>query len=897
MGRHPLDAIFLPKSVAVVGATEKPNSVGRTVLWNLMNTPFGGPVYPVNPTRSSVLGIKAYPKLSALPEKPDLIVVTTPAAIIPGLMSEAADLGVPGAIIISAGFKEIGPAGVELERQVLAQVRRGNMRLIGPNCLGVLSPLHGSNPSFAPSMVRKGSVAFLSQSGALGCAVLDWSLREGVGFSSFVSIGSMLDVGWGDLISYFGDDPNTKSIVIYMESIGDARSFLSAAREVALTKPIIIIKPGRTAGAAKAAASHTGSLTGSDDVLDAAFKRCGVLRVNDISEVFDMSEVLGKQPRPQGNRLTIITNAGGPGVLATDALLTTGGTLAEISKETMDELNKNLPSVWSHNNPIDVIGDASPELYTKALEIAGRDKNSDGLLVILTPQAMTDCTGTAEKLKAFGHIEGKPVLASWMGGNIVAEGEVLLNKADIPTFAYPDTAARAFTFMYQYSENLRALYETPVPSADPADLESGRAKANTLLASVKKSGRTILTEAESKDLLGCYGIPTVITKIAKTEAAAAKTAKEIGFPIVLKLYSETITHKTDVGGVQLNLKDEAEVRKAFNDIKQAVTEKKGAEHFQGVTVQKMIKLGDGYEIILGSSIDPQFGPVLLFGMGGQLVEIFKDKALALPPLNTTLARRMMETTKIYKALKGVRGRKPVDLAALEKLMVGFSQLVAEQRWIKEIDINPLFASGDDLVALDARVILHDPKTAEDQLPKLSICPYPTQYVGAWKMKDGTKVTIRPIRPEDEPVMVNFHEGLSERSVYLRYFSPLKLSERVAHTRLIRICFNDYDREIALVAERNDSKGKSQIMGVVRLSRLHGSNAGEFAVIVTDAWQRKGLGTELTKRMVQIAKDEKLGRLVAYTLRENKDMQQMCKKVGFKVRTPAGESECVIEMEL
>jgi acetyltransferase len=616
IGRHPLDAIFLPRSVAVVGATEKPNSVGRTVLWNLMNTPFGGPVYPVNPTRSSVLGIKAYPKLADLPERPDLIVVTTPAAIIPGLMSEAADLGIPGAIIISAGFKEVGPAGAELERQVLAQVRRGNMRLIGPNCLGVLSPLHGSNPSFAPSMVSKGSVAFLSQSGALGCAVLDWSLREGVGFSSFVSIGSMLDVGWGDLISYFGDDPNTKSIVIYMESIGDARSFLSAAREVALTKPIIIIKPGRTAGAAKAAASHTGSLTGSDDVLDAAFKRCGVLRVNDISEVFDMSEVLGKQPRPQGNRLTIITNAGGPGVLATDALLTTGGTLAEISKETMEELNKNLPSVWSHNNPIDVIGDASPELYAKALEIAGRDKNNDGLLVILTPQAMTNCTGTAEKLKAFGHIEGKPVLASWMGGNIVAEGEVLLNKANIPTFAYPDTAARAFTFMYQYSENLRALYETPVPSADPADLESGRAKANTLIASVKKTGRTILTEAESKDLLGCYGIPTVITKIAKTEAAAAKVAKEIGFPIVLKLYSETITHKTDVGGVQLNLKDEADVRRAFNDIKQAVTEKKGAQHFQGVTVQKMIKLGDGYELILGSSIDPQFGPVLLFGMGG-----------------------------------------------------------------------------------------------------------------------------------------------------------------------------------------------------------------------------------------------------------------------------------------
>ena len=897
VGRHPLDSIFVPKSVAVVGATEKVGSVGRTVLWNLMNTPFGGPIYPVNPTRPSVLGIKAYPKLAGLPEKPDLVVVTTPAAIIPGIIGEAADLGIAGAVVISAGFKETGPAGVELERQVLAHARRGNMRLVGPNCLGVMNPISGVNATFAAGIARRGNVAFISQSGALCTAVLDWSLREMVGFSAFVSIGSMLDVGWGDLISYFGDDPNTKSIVIYMESIGDARGFLSAAREVALTKPIIVIKPGRTEGAAKAAASHTGSLTGSDDVLEAAFKRCGVLRVNKISDLFHMSEVLSKQPRPQGNRLTIITNAGGPGVLATDALLTSGGALAEVSKVTMDELNKFLPAVWSHNNPIDVIGDASADLYAKALEIAGRDPNSDGLLVILTPQAMTDATATAEKLKAFGHIEGKPVLASWMGGDEVAAGEAILNRADIPTFAYPDTAAMVFTSMWQYSENLRALYETPVPSADPADLESGRAKAATMIEAVKKTGRTILTEAESKDLLGCYGIPTVITKIAKTEAAAAKVAKEIGFPIVLKLYSETITHKTDVGGVQLNLKDEADVRQAFNDIKTAVTEKKGAEHFQGVTVQKMIKLADGYEIILGSSIDPQFGPVLLFGMGGQLVEIFKDKSLSLPPLNTTLARRMMERTKIYHALKGVRGRKPVDLAALEKLMVGFSQLVAEQRWIKEIDINPLFASSDDLVALDARVILHDPKTTEDQLPKLAIRPYPTQYVGGWKMKDGKKVTIRPIRPEDEPVMVNFHEGLSERSVYLRYFSPLKLQQRVAHTRLVRICFNDYDREIALVAEHQNGDGKSKIVGVARLSKLHTNNAGEFAVVVTDAWQRKGLGTELTKRLVQIAKHEKLGSLVAYTLRENKDMQAMCKKVGFKVRTPVGESECVIEMEL
>jgi acetyltransferase len=510
---------------------------------------------------------------------------------------------------------------------------------------------------------------------------------------------------------------------------------------------------------------------------------------------------------------------------------------------------------------------------------------------------MTDATATAEKLKAFGHIGGKPVLASWMGGNEVAPGEAILNRAGIPTFAYPDTAAMVFTSMYQYNENLRALYETPLPSADPADLESGRAKANALIQQIRKSGRTILTEAESKELMACYGIPTVLTKIAKTEIAAVKTSAQIGYPIVLKLFSETITHKTDVGGVELNLKDEADVRRAFNAIKKAVTEKKGAEHFQGVTVQKMIKLTDGYELILGSSIDPQFGPVLLFGMGGQLVEVFKDKALGLPPLNTTLARRMIETTKIYTALKGVRGRKPVDLQALDKLLVGFSQLVAEQCWIKEMDINPLFASGDELVALDARVILHDPSTTEEQLPKLAIRPYPTQYVENWKLKDGAPVTIRPIRPEDEPAMVGFHEGLSERSVYLRYFGPLQLQQRVAHSRLLRICFNDYDREIALVAEHSLGKGRYEIMGVGRMSKIHASGLAEFAVVVTDKWQNKGLGTELTKRLIDIARHEKLSRLVAYTLLENKEMQHMCKKLGFEVHQSMEDGECVIQMQL
>jgi acetyltransferase len=896
--RHPLDSIFVPRVVAVIGATENAGSVGRTVFQNLGRGGFDGVVYPVNPKRSSVLCVKAHPNIASVPEKVDLAVICTPAKTVPGIIHECVKAGVPGAIVISAGFKETGLEGVALEQKILTEARSGGMRIVGPNCLGVMMPPIGMNATFATTIAQPGNVGFLSQSGALCTAVLDWSLREHVGFSAFVSIGSMLDVGWGDLIYYLGDDPNTKSIVIYMETIGDARGFLSAAREVALTKPIIVIKPGRTEGAAKAAASHTGSLTGSDDVLDAAFKRCGVLRVNNISDLFYMSEVLGRQPRPRGNRLTMITNAGGPGVLATDALITSGGALAVISKGTIEELNKILPAAWSHNNPVDVLGDASADVYAKTLEIAGRDPNSDGLLVILTPQAMTDCTGTAEKLKAFGHVEGKPVLASWMGGTEVAAGEQILNQAGIPTFPYPDTAARVFSQMWRYADNLRALYETPELSSDGEDLASGRAKANTLLDSVKKSGRTILTEAESKELLACYGIPTVATKIAATAAEAVKHANTIGYPIVLKLYSETITHKTDVGGVQLNLKDEADVRRAFKVIKDACTEKAGAQHFQGVTVQKMIKLADGYEIILGSSIDPQFGPVLLFGMGGQLVEVFKDKALGLPPLNTTLARRMMETTKIYTALKGVRGRKPVDMAALERILVGFSQLVAEQRWIKEIDINPMFASAVDLVALDARVILFDAKTTENKLPKLAIRPYPAQYVAPWKSKNGTSLAIRPIRPEDEPSIVKFHTTLSEQSVYHRYFSQLKLDERVAHERLVRICFNDYDREIALVVERkNPETGQLEIVGVGRLSKARGLNEGEFALLISDQWQRQGLGTELLKRLIRVAQDEKLDRITATVMADNHAMQHLMKKVGFTVKHAAGDNDLTAEYKL
>jgi acetyltransferase len=873
-----LNAIFAPNNVAVIGATEKEGSVGRTILWNLISNPFGGTVFPVNPKRSNVLGIRAYPNIAAVSERVDLAVIVTPAPTVPGIIGECIAAGVKGAIVISAGFKEIGPKGAELERQILEQARQAKMRIIGPNCLGVMMPRRGLNATFAGAMARPGNVAFISQSGALCTSVLDWSFNENVGFSAFMSIGSMLDVGWGDLINYLGDDQQTESIVIYMESVGDARAFISAAREVAKNKPIIVIKAGRTEAAAHAAASHTGTLAGSDDVLDMAFRRCGVLRVNRIADLFYTAEVLAKQPRPKGNRLTILTNAGGPGVLATDALITEGGQLAELAPETVNALNELLPPHWSHGNPIDILGDADPMRYAKSLEIAAKDPNSDGLLVILTPQAMTDPTQTAEQLKPYAKIEGKPVLASWMGEAAVAAGEAILNRANIPTLTYPDTATRLFNYMWQYSSNLHALYETPAVSEEP-NHEPDRATVRTIIKSAQESGRVILTEAESKQVLAAYGIATSPIYVAATPDEAVKYAAQIGYPVVVKIHSETITHKTDVGGVQLNLIDENAVREAYDLIRHNVAERVGDvdKNFLGVTVQPMEKL-EGYELIVGSSIDPQFGPVLLFGSGGTLVEVFKDRALGLPPLNTTLARRMMERTKIYEALKGVRGRDPVDLDALSQLITHFSQLVVEQPWIKEIDINPLLASPSRLLALDARVVLHPADTPESQLPRPAIRPYPMRYVKPFRMNGGQEVMIRPVRPEDEPAMVHFQESLSDRTVRMRYFQPMNLSQRTSHEYMTRLCFIDYDREMVLVAETPEG----EMVAGARLSKLQGSDEAEFAIIVADAYQRHGLGTELMQRLIEVGRDEGIRRIIGIVLTDNANMQHVLERLGFNI---------------
>jgi len=878
--RSTLSYFFSPTSIAVIGATDRERSVGGTVLNNLLRGTYKGRVYAVNPRRAEVFGLPCYPSIGAVPETVDLVVAVTPASTVPGIVSECVRADVKSVVVISAGFKEKGPEGAALERQIQSELRGGATRLIGPNCLGLMNPLIGLNATFAQDIAFPGNVAFLSQSGALLTAILDWSLAERAGFSAIVSTGSMLDVGWGELLSFFGDDANTKSILLYMESIGDARSFLSAAREVSFSKPIIVIKAGRSEAASRAAASHTGAMTGSDEVYDAAFRRCGVLRVQSIAELFHMADVLGKQPRPRGPRLTILTNAGGPGVLATDALLAGHAELAELSLESEKALSAFLPVHWSHANPIDILGDADPERYARALDIALDDPHSDGLLVIMAPQGMTNPAQVAERVKAHAKGHTKPLLASWMGGRGVARGVEVLNASGIPTFSYPDAAVRAFESMWSYSERLESLYEIPLAADDLARASARREEVGQLIERVASSGRTLLTEIESKRILEIYGISTVPTSLANNEVEAVVLARKFGYPVVLKVHSEIVTHKTDVGGVQLNLTGEEEVRQAYQAIEESVVGRAGADAFLGVAVQPMVRI-EGYELILGSSVDSQFGPVLLFASGGQLVEVYRDQALALPPLNTTLAKRLMERTKIFTALKGVRGRQSVDFEALETLLVRFSELVVEQPRLREIDINPLVASPQQLLALDARMVLFGRDMADADLPRSAIRRYPTEYVSHWTMKDGRDLVLRPIRPEDETLMVEFHKSLSDSTVYLRYFQMQRLESRIAHERLIRKCFLDYDREIALVAERvNKHTGLAELVGVGRLARRRQMDEAELGVVVADRCQGAGLGTELVRRLLQIARAEKIRRVEAHILSENSPMVALAKHFHF-----------------
>jgi acetyltransferase len=885
--RHSLDPIFRPRSVAVLGASATSGSIGSILIRNLLGNPFGGVVYPINPKWRAVHGVYCYPNLAAAPEVVDLAVIATPAATVPGLIQECIKRGVRAAIIISSGFSELGAEGKQLEQQIQATAR-GKMRIIGPNCLGVIHPPSNLNASFAASMAQPGKVALLSQSGAICTSILDWARENRVGFSSFVSAGGMLDVDFADLIDYFADDPVTRSIILYMESIGDVRKFLSAARSASRTKQIIVVKAGRHEAGAKAAASHTGAMAGADAVFDAAFRRAGVLRVTSIPDLFNMSEILAMQTQPRGPALALVTNAGGPGVMATDALMLEGGQLATLSAQTMAALNTVLPSFWSHANPIDLLGDATAERYRVAVKACLDDAAAEGLLIMLTPQAMTDPTETARQVAGVAQGAGKPVLACWLGGTAVRPGRDLLHQAGIPTFNSPEAAIRAFLHMVQYRRNQELLYERP--AALPEDWQPNSERVRQLLAGVRASGRTLLTEAEAKEVLAAYGVPVVPAVACRTMDEAALAAERIGYPVVLKLLSSTITHKSDVGGVRLNLADKASVCAAFEAIRTSVARRVGPEAFDGVTVQPMVKEA-GYELIVGSSVDRQFGPVILFGSGGILVEVFQDRALALPPLNRTLARRLMERTKIYRALQGVRGQKAVNLEALETLLVRFSQLLTDFLEIEEVDLNPVLATPERVLALDARMVLVAADRPAEEWPQLAIQPYPNQYTAPFRLRDGTEVVVRAIRPEDEPLIVDLHGRHSEHTIRMRFFSLVKALSRDS---LIRLCHLDYNREMALVAVLREGEAL-RILGVSRYYLNPETGAAEFALVVEDAYQAKGLGKHLLERLIGVARDRGVKRLVGQILRENTPMLGLTAALGFSM--PVTVEPSVVQVEL
>jgi acetyltransferase len=875
-----LDKIFNPKSVAIIGASDEEGSVGYAIVKNFTQRGYAGKVYFVNIRKPEILGVRTYQTVGQIPETVDLAMIATPAKTVPDVVEQCGKAGIKGAIIVSAGFKETGPEGKALEDRILEIKKRYGLRIIGPNCIGIIRPRISLNATFVDKVPKHGKVAFLSQSGALGSAILDWAIHENIGFSNFVSVGSMIDVDFGDLIDYFGTDPQTKSILMYVEGITEARKFMSAARHFARTKPIIVVKAGKFTESAKAVASHTGSLSGEDDVYDAAFKRAGIVRVEEIDDLFNAAEVLGTQPLPRGPNLAVITNAGGPGVMATDALVAKGGKLAKLSQKTLDVLNGILPSFWSKGNPIDILGDAKADRYKAAVEACLNDENVDGILIIFTQQAVTEPTVIAEAIvesvrsRAY---QNKTILTSFMGYDAVQEANRMFNANNIPTYSTPEQAIKTYMYMYQYERNLELIYETPEEL--PVDAAPPKRPIMVILRNAALEGREILTEDEAKRLLKYYNFPVVDTAVAATADEAVASARQMGYPVVLKILSPQILHKTEAGGVILNIHSEAEVRQAFDMIVQRAKAYDPDAQIIGVTVQPMINR-KGYEVIIGGKTDPLFGPVILFGMGGVGVELFKDYSVGLPPLNTTLIRRMMEETKVYQLLKGYRNAPPANLKLLEETMLLFSQLLVDFPQIKEIDINPLLINENEAFILDARITVDKERVFRKFEPHehMVISPYPKKYETLWTLKNGREVLLRPIKPEDEPLWLEMFQSFSEESIRYRFFQILK---DTPHEVRVRYCNIDYDREVAIVAEQTE-EGRRRILGVGRLSIEPDGKSGELAFIIGDQWQGLGLGTKMVDYVIEIAKEMGVETVYAIMLPDNYRALNLTKKMGFKV---------------
>lgn len=883
-----LHRIFNPDSIAVIGAGERFGSIGASIMSNLVNGGFTGRIFPVNPKYTDIMGIRCVPDVTDIGFDVDMAVIATPIHTVPVIVGSCADAGLAGAVVISSGGREIGKAGQKIESEIMERAAEKNFRIIGPNCLGIVNTAKKFNASFSPQSPLPGKIAFLSQSGAVCTSVLDMAMRENVGFSHFVSLGTMMDVDFADMIDYLGSLSSVESIVMYVENITNIRNFMSAARSVSRVKPIIALKSGRSKAGARAAASHTGALAGEDSVYDAAFKRAGILRVNEFQELFDCAEFLAKEKQPKGSNLAIVTNSGGPGVMAADALASHGLEPAELSPETLEKLDAFLPGHWSRGNPVDILGDASPESYLKAARICLEAPEIEGLLLLCSPTGTMELSSLALSLVELIKKNPCPVFTSWIGGVDVDKAREIFNQNGVVTFETPERAVRAFVNLYKYSKNIEMLQEIPIRTDKKLLID--RTRAAEIIRQGLQSGHGVLTEMEAKELVGAYGIPVNRTELAVSGADAVNMAGEMGFPVVMKICSRDILHKSDAGGVLLDVKSAEDVEKGFHSIMEKARQYAPDADIMGVTVQSMHSSPD-YELIIGAKQDPEFGPVLLFGMGGIMTEVFRDMATALPPLNRLLARRQIEETKISTVLKGFRNIKKIDLGMLEEIMIRLSRLVSDFPEIQEMDINPVMVKNGTALSVDARVLVK-PSTVEPSM-HLIISPYPWRYEAEDRTVDDQPIFVRPIRPGDAPLLIEHFNALSANSVYMRFFTPMK---QLSHTMLIRLTQVDYDREIALIA-LIDEGGEKKMAGVARVIFEPDGQRGEFAVAVADRWQGKGIGASLLKRCLVGAKKQGLKTAWGIVIKENRQMIKLGKRLGFNIKYVPGSSEYELEIEL
>jgi acetyltransferase len=880
MGQHYLSTLFSPKSVAIIGASDRADSVGAIVFKNMLESGFKGSLYPVNPNHKKIQGKRAYATIEEIGKPVELAVICTNAATVPDVIEACGKHGVRAAVVLSAGFSEVGAHGAEIERTMLANARTYGVRIIGPNCLGIMRTGIGLNATFFKGNVKPGKLALVSQSGALCTAILDWAPANDIGFSSVVSMGTSADVDFGEILDYLASDPQTESILIYIEGIHKARGFMSALRAAARSKPVFVVKVGRHAAGSKAVMSHTGALVGSDDVFDAAVRRAGVVRVMSIGELFSAAKALASPHRSSGNRLAIVTNGGGPGVMAIDHAVDLGVTVASLSDQTIAQLNKVLPATWSHNNPVDIIGDATPERYRDAVNICMEDPGVDGALVILTPQAMTNPLAVANTLIEIASRFKKPLLTCWMGDLQIKAGRAAFAQARIPTFSTPESAVEAFSYITAFYRNQHLLAQTPGPLShrDEPDVEGARMLIETVLSERRK----VLSEMESKALLAAFRIPVASTVIARSPGEALLLAQQLGFPVAMKVNSPDITHKSDAGGVKLNLMNAAAVRAAYQDIISEVKKNRPAAHIDGIAIQPMVVKPNGRELMLGVTTDPVFGPVITFGAGGTTVEVLGDRAVALPPLNSFLVRELIAGTRISKLLGAFRHMPPIQMEALESLLLRVSEMVCELPWLKEMDINPLIVDENGALAADARVMVDFAPVSGDRYAHMAIYPYPSHLVTNWQLPDGTDITIRPIRPEDAEMVQEFVRGLSDEAKYFRFMNTM---HELSQTMLVRFTQIDYDREMALMAVTEEG-GKEVEIGVCRYAINPDGESCEFALVVSDQWQHKAIGHKLMGSLIDAARDKGLKTMEGEVLAKNASMLKLVATLGFSIATSA-----------